>query len=161
MNSGKLQAYASLAEVVSALAVVATLLYVSNEFRRSSTIDNREADLMLFHRIQEAHRQVIEVPGMAEIIITAATAERDLTPADRLRYLTYQDDFFNSWEIAFYYHEDRILGDALWQEWDEWFVTEARRRPRFGWLENRQNYSGLPFRQHVDAILARHEAGGS
>ena len=48
MNARKLQAYASLAEVVSAAAIIVSLLYVGYEFRRTGTLTSREVDVMLF-----------------------------------------------------------------------------------------------------------------
>ncbi len=154
MDRRKLQAYASLAEVISALAVVITVLYVGYEFRRSSTVSSREADLILFERTRESNRLLIESPGLAEIIVAARTAPEEMSEADRLRFLAYQHDFFDTWEIGWYYHDVGILDTQTWVEWDEWFTDEARRRPRFGWTENRQNFTGGPFRAHVDSLLS-------
>lgn len=153
MDGKKLQTYASLAEVLSALAIVASLIYVATEFRRTSTMSSREADVILFERGREANRLLIESPGLAEIVAVAQTAPEDLSDADRLRYLTYRHDFFDTWEIAWYYHEDGILEDDVWQEWDGWFGARARQQPLFGWTDNRDNFTGAEFRRHVDAVL--------
>lgn len=155
MDEKKVQAYASLAEVISAVAIVISLLYVAYEFRRTSTMGSREADVVLFERAREANRLLIESPGLAEIIITAAAAPQDLTAADRLRYLTFQHDFFDSWEIGWYYHADGILDDDEWSEWDEWFTMEALSLPAFAWIENRDNFTGEDFRRHVDSLLTQ------
>ncbi|MEN8377026.1 MAG: hypothetical protein ABFS34_16500 [Gemmatimonadota bacterium] len=154
MKTRRLQAYASLAEIISALAIIASLLYVGYEFRRTSTISSREADLVLFERGREANRLLIESPGLAEIVVAAASAPEKLSEADRLRFLTYQHDFFDSWEIGWYYHADGILDTDEWLEWNEWFTAMARRRPAWAWTENRQNFTGPDFRQHVDEALA-------
>lgn len=155
MNERKLQAYASLAEVVSAAAIIVSLLYVGYEFRRTGTLTSREADVILFERSREANRLLIETPGLAEIVVVAETTPEELGPADRLRYLAYQHDFFDSWEIGWYYREDGILDAATWRDWDEWFTAEARRRPAFAWTENRRHFTGETFRRHVDSVLPR------
>ena len=86
----------------------------------------------------------------------AAETEPDrLSAPDRLRYLAYQHDFFDTWEIAWYYHADGILDTETWVDWDAWFTEQARAAPAFAWTENRQNFTGLDFRDHVDAVLAR------
>lgn len=154
MDARKLQAYASLAEVVSAVAIVLSLLYAANEFRRAGTISGREADVILFERVQEANRQLIETPELAEILVTANEAPDTLSDADRLRFLAYEHDFFDGWEIGWSYHADGILDEETWHEWDEWFTAEARRRPLLGWAENRKHFTGEPFRRHVDEALA-------
>lgn len=156
MNESKLQAYASLAEVISAVAIIVSLLYVGYEFRHTSTMSSREADLVLFEREREANRLLIESPGLAEIVITAEVAPQELSEADRLRYLTYQHDFFDTWEIGWYYHADGILDEDVWADWDEWFTQVARVQPAFAWTENRENFTGGEFLRHVDSLLARH-----
>ena len=154
MDTPKLQAYASLAEVVSAVAIIVSLLYAANEFHRAGTISSRQADGLLFQRVQEANRLLIEGSDLAEIVVTARTAPESLSAADRLRYLAYQHDFFDSWEIGWDYHADGILEDESWREWDRWFTAEARRRPRFAWQENLHHYTGADFRRHVEEVLA-------
>lgn len=156
MESGRLQAYASIAEVVSAVAIVVSLLYVAYEFRQTSTMSSREADVMLFERVREANRLVVESPDLAELLVRARRAPDQLSEADSLRLLTFQHDFFDSWEMGWYYQRDGILEEATWREWDEWFAAEARGRPSFGWTENRRHFPGLEFRRHVDSALAVH-----
>lgn len=153
MNEKKLQAYASLAEVVSALAIIVSLFYVANEFRRSDTMSSREADVVLFERERAANHLLIQTPGLAEILIAAKVAPQDLSEADRLRYLAYQHDFFDSWEMGWFYHADGILDEATWAEWDEWFSAQAKSLPAFAWEENRRNFPGGEFRDHVDRML--------
>lgn len=155
MDQNRLQTYASLAEVISAVAIIISLLYVGYEVRRTSTLSSREADVILFERAREANRILIESPGMAEIVVAAETAPERMPAPDRLRYLAYQHDFFDSWEIAWYYHADGILETETWLDWDEWFAGRARAAPAFAWTENRDNFTGLDFRDHVDAALAR------
>ena len=158
---GRLQVYASWAEVASAVAVVLSVIYLSTEFRRSAMMNVRNADNVLYARISDEHRMVVQTPGLAETIVLAEQAPGDLTPADRRRYLTLQDHFFNTWEMAWYYHEDGILSDAIWSEWNDMFTAEARSRPDFGWTGIRHRYTyvstGSKFQAHVDSILSPHD----
>lgn len=153
MDQNRLQSYASIAEVVSAIAIIISLLYVGYEVRRTSTVTSRQADLILFERSREWNRLLIESPGIAEIVVEAETAPDDMSEADRLRYLAYQHDFFDSWEIGWYYHADGILDTEAWLDWDEWFTREALARPAFAWTENRHHFTGPDFRDHVDRVL--------
>lgn len=154
MNESRLRTYASLAEVVSGVAIVVSLLYVAYEFRRTSTVSSREAEAVLYERGREANRLRIESPGLAEIIVVAEETPESLSEADRLRFLAYQHDFFDTWEIGWDYHTSGILEDDAWASWDEWFSAEARRRPVFAWTENRHHFTGAEFRVHVDRMLA-------
>jgi len=151
MNKKNVQLYASLAEIVSAAAIIVSLLYVAYEFKRTETLSSNEVDLIVFERVRDANSMLVNNSELADLVIRASRQPDDLTEAERLRYLAYQHIFFDSWEIAWMYHEDGILEEPTWQEWDEWFIGEAKRRPAFGWTENRHNFTGEPFLRHVDA----------
>jgi hypothetical protein len=153
MDQRRVQLYASIAEIVSAVAVVISLLYVASEFRQAKTLTERDVDHELFERVREENRILIENPDVAAMVIAAATDPGQLTPVDRLRYLALQHQFFDSWELAWGYHADGVLGDELWSEWDGWFGDRARRLPPIAWAGNRENFSGLSFRTHVDRVV--------
>ncbi len=155
MNKRNVQIYASLAEIVSALAIIISLLYVVSEFRRTEMLTSREVDGILFERARESNAIFIENPDLADIVIAAARNADALSEADRLRYLAYQHIFFDTWEIAWVYHKDGILDEETWREWDMWFVAEAKRRPDFSWTENRRHFTGQDFLRHVDQSVLR------
>jgi len=156
----KLQLYVSIAEIVSAIAVVISLLFVISELRQSQTLSEREVDVQLFERVREANRILIENPDVAAMIINAADNPEQLTKVDRLRYQAIQHQFFDTWELAWGYSQDGVLGTELWQEWDAWFSDRARALPAFAWSANRRNFSGA-FRTHVDQCLENDAAQAS
>jgi hypothetical protein len=153
MNHERLQSYAAMAEVFGAFAIVFSLIYAGYELRRSSGMSSLEVDVILYEREREHNAVLFESREMAELVILADEAADELIGADRLRYLEYQHDFLDSWEIAFTYHRDGILNDESWEGWNEWYVRELRERPRFAWEENRHNFTPGPFMDHVDASL--------
>ena len=153
MNERKLQAYASLAEVVSALAIIVSLLYVGFEFRRTRTMSSREADVVLYERLQESNRMLVETPGLAETLISWETSPEELSEADRQRFLAFQQIFFETWELGWYYHGDGILEESSWADWDRWFTAEARRTSVSAWNEVRDRFAGGSFQNHVDLAL--------
>ena len=60
MNREKLQVLAAIAEVVSAIAIVVSLIYVGYEFRRTGTLSSNEVDTILFERVREMNGMLIE-----------------------------------------------------------------------------------------------------
>jgi len=152
MSQQKLQVWSTVAEVASAMAIVISLLYVASEFRQSETLTERDADAQLFDRVREANRILIENPDVATLTIAARRGPERLTAADRLRCLAIQHQFFDSWELAWGYHEGDVLGDRLWEEWDGWFSVRAAELPAFAWGESRKHFGGA-FREHVDAVV--------
>ena len=153
MNERKLQVYATLAEVVSALAIIVSLLYVGYEVRRTNTMSSREADVALYERLQEANRMLVETPGLAETLVAWETSPEDLSEPDRRRLLAFQQNFFETWELGWYYHDDGILDESSWTEWDRWFTAEARRRPVSAWNDVQDRFASESFRGHVTSAL--------
>ncbi len=153
MKKEKISLYASLAEIVSALAVVLSLLYVSSEFRRSQMLSSRDVDVILYDRASQANKAIYESADLANLIIKAQMRADTLSAADRLRYLSYQHDFFDSWEIAWIYHQNGILDEASWKEWDQWYARKAKLIPKFGWIENQNNFTGTAFHDYVSTLL--------
>jgi hypothetical protein len=154
MKTERVQTWAAVAEIVSAIAIVISLLYVGYEFRRAGTLSSNEVDTLLFERVREMNAMLIQEPDLASLVLLARDGPAEMSEADQLRYVAYQHIFFDSWEVAWLYHEDRVLDDVTWKEWDDWFVAEARRRPAWGWTENRHHFTGTDFRNHVDRAIA-------
>jgi hypothetical protein len=152
MDSSKLRTYTSIAEIVSALAIVVSLLYAGYEFRHSSTLTSRDVDVLLFERSHNTNRLLLEAPGLAEIVLVGRTNPESLSGADWLRFETYQRMWFNTWEIAWYHHADGILNDVTWNEWDYYFKTAAKRRSSDVWAGIRIDFQG-EFRDYVDAVM--------
>ena len=152
MDKTRLQTYASIGEIVSAVAIVLSLIYAGYEFRQSSTLTSRDVDVHLFERSQETNRMLVESPGLAEILLVGRTNSESLTGADWLRFETYQQMWFNSWEIAWYHHADGILDDVTWNEWNGYFVQASERRNVEVWARIRVDFQG-DFRDHVDASM--------
>ncbi|MDX1405465.1 MAG: hypothetical protein R3192_13045 [Woeseiaceae bacterium] len=152
MNRENFQFYASIAEVVSAIAIVVSLLYVGYEIRQSVVFSSRDIEETLYARQQEDNRIFIENGNLAQIVATARDHPDQLSAADRSRYLAFAHNLYDSWEIAFYAHRDGILRDGAWDSWNEYFVRQSRIHPNFAWTENRQYFPG-EFSEYVDGIV--------
>ncbi len=152
MNKEKFQLYASIAEIVSAIAIVISLLYVGFEIRRADVLSSRDIEELLYAREAEENRILIENADIARIVVTAQDNPDVLSPSDQVRYLAFEHNFFDNWEIAFYSHADGVLNDENWSEWNEYFMSQAKRRPTFAWTGNKHNFVG-DFSNYVDGIL--------
>ena len=68
MNRERLRTAVSLAEIVSALAVVVTLIYAAGELRRSRLLTSVEVEAVLYDRIREMDREHREVGLIADVV---------------------------------------------------------------------------------------------
>lgn len=155
MRRVNLQTVVSLAEIVTALAVVVSLIYAANEFRRSRNLTSTDVQTIVYDRMLEMDRLLIENKDIADILVGVTNDSEHLTTADTARFLAYEHIFYDSWELTWTAYNEGILKEGAWKDWNNWFVAEARRRPFFGWVGNRKNH-GEVFIQYVEDHL-RHE----
>ena len=158
MEQSKLQSYASIGEIISAVAIVVSLIYAGYEFRQSETLSSREVETLLFERFREMNQLEIQTPGLAEVLIAGVADPAALSPGDRRRFETFERGFYNNWEIAWYYHRDGILDAATWNDWDSYFQQSVQERAAWVWPAIRKDFlsdlAGPKFHDHVDAVLA-------
>jgi len=143
----------SVAEIISSLAIVVSLIYVAYEFKRSETITNRDVENIVYERMLQIDRLLIENPDLARIVLKATDNPEGLTPAEQMQYLAYEHIFYDSWESAWYYYQEGILETESWDGWNTWFIAEAKRRPLLGWMGNRKHFAG-GFLEYVDKEVA-------
>lgn len=159
MKRPNLQTTVSVVEIIASLAVVVSLLYVAYEFKRSETLNSRDVEDIIYQRMLERDRLVIENPELAEILLQASSDLDGLSPADRIRFLAYEHIFYDSWESAWYYYHEGVLEKSAWDSWNTWFIADAKRRPLLGWTGNRRHFAD-GFLEYVDRALRAGSAGG-
>ena len=146
------------AEMISAVAIIISLLYVGYEIRQTQVLSQRSVDELLFARNQESNRVLIENPDFAEIFVRARRDPDSLSEAERVRYLAFEHNMIDNWEIAFYAHYDGVLSEEYWAEWDDYYRAQMQRRPRYAWTENRHLFVG-PFAEYVDEFMEEEYRG--
>jgi len=131
-----------LAAIVVTVVTIASTIALLPRLRDVETISSGEVDRTLYVRLDKYNRAIREIPGVAGIVVTAENNPDELSEEDRRVYLDYQRQFFDGWETAWTYNNAGHLDADRWNIWNTWFANEVRRRPQFGWVENRKFYSG-------------------
>ena len=140
MRQSRLRTAVSVAEIVSALAVVATLLYAVGELKRSQALASTDIETVLYERMLEMDRLVVENDDFARILVRTRADPESLTQGDRARFLAFEHIFYDAWEAAVSARSSDLMSEEAFESWDGWFAADAARRPQFGWTGNRRNY---------------------
>lgn len=152
MQKPKLQIAVSIAEIISALAIVVSLVYAANEFKRSQTITSRDVENIAYTRMMELDRLLIENPEFVNIVTKAQKDSIRLTKEELIRYLAFEHIYYDSWETLWYYYHEGVMEEDAWGSWNEWFIADSKLRPKIGWEGNRKHFAG-EFLEMVDNIL--------
>jgi hypothetical protein len=106
-------AVGAVGEIVGALAVVISLVYLASQIR----IQNRESRAASVHQVIEGYRSSISAlhePGMADIWVLAIEDFDRLETPQRLRFLIYLTVALRSFEDGYFQWREGRLESDIW-----------------------------------------------
>lgn len=144
-------AVSAIGEILGALAVVLSLVYLASEVR----IQNREARMASVHEIVEAFRDSINAfqdPDRAQVFVAGVSAFDDLSDSQRLQFIAMSQGILRVWEEAYYQRDEGRLDERIWQamlaQWKDFRATPGAQRV---WELRRHTYS-VDFRSFVESL---------
>ncbi|HEY6327045.1 MAG TPA: hypothetical protein VIW73_11100 [Candidatus Cybelea sp.] len=142
-----------LSQIIAALALVASLLFVAVELRNSNRESRHRAGEEAYQKFREVQ---LEVAGNADLARIWAGGVHDfssLEPLDKTRFLLLTHVFFKNWESVFLVHVDGRLSHELCES------TESMAGDLLGYSgiqaawSARKSYFHPKFREHVNAKI--------
>jgi len=135
------------AEVVGALAVVISLLYVGSEIRQNTLAvqdTSHQNSLALGHALDV----YLFDDAFAEIYESGLAQYSALTGSEKRKFDTCVSQNFNVWEYAFYARDRGTMQEDLWNGWDRWFRSQMDLDPwQAVWSQRREGF-GDQFQQY-------------
>ena len=145
------EAVSAIAEVLGAIAVVVSLVYLALQIRAQ----NLEARVAAMHEISVGFRDSISTfanPQMAELFTRSNKSELSLTDAEMLQLVVGIQRIFRVWEEAYGQHlQGRLDGDiweAMIRQYSSYLAAPGFQRV---W-ELRRSYYNNEFRKFVDEL---------
>ena len=156
MSKLNLNNWAQFAEIVSAAAVVLSLLYVGFELRRTTVQSNTDVQAELLSYTTQRRYLIIENGDLADLVARGYENPGDLTAGELIRFQNYSELLYVAWERAVFSRDTGVFSGEDFGLWDAWFVSTARKAPDFVWPMVRNSQDWTPsFVQHVDAVLMK------
>ena len=154
MRVTNISRWSVVAEVVSAVAVVLSLIYVGSEIRQN-TISTQLSNAYSAVTLSSTSSQWL---SDSEFAATYAVGLRDFSALDdtqRIQFEGFVSQKLNVWEIVFLSHEQGLIDDAAWGAWEGYFKSQIRSESwRSVWKDSQSDGFQGPFQVHVDTILA-------
>jgi hypothetical protein len=141
MKKPSLQRFVGITQILSSLAVIISIFLLITEYRRSGVLNEKEVENLVYSRIMELDRLLIENAEFAELLNKAYTTPDSLNETEKMRYLAYEHIFFDSWETLYVGFQDGLVEKNTWIDWNLWFSREAARKPDLAIRGNENNYS--------------------
>jgi hypothetical protein len=108
------QAIAAVAELLSAIGVVLSLLYLAAQVRTSTRQARLDASRELAVRITEASLAAATTRDLAELFHQGAGDLLSLDPVDQTRFRGFMNSLFRGFEQQFLLRSEGALDDEMW-----------------------------------------------
>lgn len=147
------EAMGAVGEIVGALAVVISLLYLAVQIRTQ----NKQARLSALHDMSRESRNVTAIfatPDMTDIFVRANEDYSSITEAESVRLVILVTNFYRAWEDAFLENRDGHLDGQVWEALSRDY-RQPLGAPSFQhiWKLRKQNYDP-GFQAYVDDLEA-------
>lgn len=112
------EAIGAVGEVLGALAVVATLLYVSRQIREQSRALTTSVRDSAFHQLAEWNYQLMADPELSHLFQQGAATDDwdEFTPEERSRLIHVFYSFFKVFENVYLHAEDGSTHRTVWEQ---------------------------------------------
>lgn len=154
MTVRKLNTWVEIAELISAAAVVISLVYVGLQIHRSTLESDADIQAELLSYTVQRRYLVVESRDLSSLLVKGYADPTLLSPDERRRFQSYLEIFYVAWERAYMTKADGVFSEDLFDAWNRWFVSVAQHDPAFVWPMVRDSQSWNPgFVQHVNESL--------
>lgn len=148
----------ALAELLGALAVVVSLVYLSRQVGQNTHAVRTANAVTAQSNFRHLARMFYTDRAMGGIVLRCMSGDEDLSPADRFAAYAYFFDFLKTAELAYYQYIHGDLDTSLWESsfkfYHAYFTTPGFRSY---WVE-RQSAFVPEFRSAMDEWLAEPSA---
>ena len=111
-----LDQYAALAQVVAAIAVVASLVYVAIQLRQNTAMMRASASRERVQRDAELNSKISDSPEFAALRLNGRADFDRLEEKDRIRLIFFNRCVIVHWHNMFSLRAQNLLSDADWNE---------------------------------------------
>ena len=151
-----LSAWASIAEIVGAVGVVASLIFIIHSINKNTAAmqSTAESDVLT------GWREAVQIPfytneRLAEIQLKVHTGA-ELTPIEAKMWENFLRAFFDVWSQFYGSYNAGAISEKTWTEWDAAIFTlwERERMDEF-WDVMGPHWASTGFGRHINAKLER------
>ena len=138
MRKLTLSEWAAVGELIAAVAVVISLLFVAYSINRNTEAAYATTENLIFERHAELTNLVMMDATLAGIIVKMREESPKLTEIETVRWEKYQLTMLDIWAMAYMRHNADLLSRDQWESWNGYFtqifksgtekLTEARWR---------------------------------
>ena len=148
-----LESLASLGEIVGAIAVVVSLVYLAVQVRQSTRAQRIENSSRILDRTAAMQGALSRDPAMSVLFSKGISDPSNLTPQERIQFTWAMYEFFGALEFMFIAARENSIPEEIWQRWSAaaaWWLTFPGVQ---AWWEVRPIPFAEGFSTYVESLL--------
>ena len=145
-------AVGAVGEVVGAVAVVLSLIYLAIQVRQNTRTLRRSATADSVAGVRDFNSRLIGDPTMTRIFRRGLEGMDDLDPDDRAQFIVFIFNLFKTFEDLHYQFTEGGLDPAIWEGWERLgraYLASAGCRQ---YWEERRPFFNRKFQTWVDSL---------
>ncbi len=144
----------NLGEFLGAIAVVASLLYLSMQVRQNTRSVKSATAQSASQTIVGMNALIVGDRTVAELVSAGTQGAKTLDPIDQLRFSLLISNAFITYEMMFLQSRLGLIETKFWQSRDRFFRNTLLTLPGIlSWWRHNQEPFGGEFRQYVDSHI--------
>jgi len=150
----KIAMAASLAEIVAAIGVMISVIYLAIQVNQGNTESRLQTHNNILTLMHAPIYQFLAQPELADIVRVGGISPDDLNEAEWFKFGYYYMTQFNMYDFLYLAHLDESVEPSLWIGTDASWRNVFRTEPgvRRVWREWRHGFAD-PFQSYVDSLI--------
>ena len=149
-----LEALAYLGEVIGAVAVVVSLVYLAVQIRQSTQAQRTENYGRALERISNIQALWSHDDDLSALLAKGAEDSAKLSPPERIRFTYAFLELFGAIEFMFHAYKEGAIPEKVWARWSETVAWWMSLRGVQDWWRHLPVSFTADFVEFVDGILA-------
>lgn len=141
------------AEVVAAIAVIVSLLYLAIQLKQNTELARAELEVQLGITWADMHDNMIQNPSLARTYDLAAKDWDALSEEDVRAYLWFVAKSFHILQGMFRQHQRGLLTDDVWAPYEAFITGVLQIEAVWGWWQSEGSLTSNEFKDHVEKLL--------
>ena len=147
----KLESWGLIAEVVSAIAVVLSLIFVGLQVRQNSKAQIQTGTQAVVSEYNDGIRALSADPELVCLYVRGTQDYSSLSGAERIRFSSYFLSMFNVQQQIHRLRRDGAIDKDIWSGFDAQLKDVVRLPGVYQWFETRAHWYGHDFRAYIES----------
>ena len=117
--------WVDVAELVAAVGVIVSLLLLVYSLERNTAALQGGTENLLFESHTALAVRMIDDPSLGELRLKVRRGDA-LSELETIRWNTYQEMMLDVWAMAYQRHQEDLLAERHWHNWDLYFADQFR-----------------------------------